>query len=941
MTYEYDADAAEHQPQNPPPSVDVDSPEYWIRCGVNKNSYVQQPPVEATQVTWALHWAALGFYVFPTCWPDSEGQCACGRQKGPHEGKQIGKAPLIKGWPEEATRDPKKIIGWWRSRRWANANIGALDNARSRLVVVDNDKDSPNARMLREALIPHTRVHQSGGADYKWHAVFLRPEGLVIPARHTTELGINLESSGQFLLPPSRHLSGRRYTIVSDLPPAQMPADFLTWLQSLPLEKREEKSRKAGNSQRQTKSSTRSALTAAIAGGIKEVPPFTDYEKTKLRSALWYHDNGEWILDPREPSFEAWSNVLYPLAWLIRKGWPWDWVRDLFIEWSAEAKGLQDNEGRDIFSGPEKCSERLHACVYKRATDRQKPWNENDPKTAETNDTWDKDGKTVYTIYWLVRERGWQPPHTLDEPPSWSEAEQAGIQSMLDIITEITRDEWLDIGRALHWLGWDERGRLLWVGFSRRFPEPLDEAGLNTQWGLFDTEKRDEPITLGTLISIAQRFGWTDPYAEIKLEDFFAYLPQNEFLHIPTRALWPRTAVDMKIGPVLVGKGKKIAAALWLVRNRAVAQMTWSPGEPLLIHDRFIEQGGWVPHPGAKVVNTYRPPTIVPGDPDKAGIWLKHVEIVFGEYARHIILYLAHRVQRSWEKINHALVLGGAPGIGKDAMLAPVREAVGPWNFMEASPKQILGRFNGFLKSVILRINEARDLGEVNQYAFYDSLKTIIAAPPEVHRIDEKHIREYNIINVNGTIILTNYKHGLFLPSNDRRHYVAWSGRAMEEFNQSYWQELFDFYGHGGIEHVCAYLSQPNLIENFDPKVPPPKTPAFWAVVDTHRASEDAELDDVLDRLGRPPIVTLEATKKAALSDPNNFELWRWLEDHKNRAKIPHRMEECGYAKIRNPDADDGLWKLGGRRQVIYGREILTPKEQLAAAVKHTSSSSK
>jgi hypothetical protein len=80
-------------------------------------------------------------------------------------------------------------------------------------------------------------------------------------------------------------------------------------------------------------------------------------------------------------------------------------------------------------------------------------------------------------------------------------------------------------------------------------------------------------------------------------------------------------------------------------------------------------------------------------------------------------------VQRPQEKINHALVLGGSQGIGKDTLLEPVKRAVGPWNFQEVSPQQLLGRFNGYLKSIILRVSEARDLGEVNRYQFYDHLK--------------------------------------------------------------------------------------------------------------------------------------------------------------------------------------------------------------------------
>ena len=39
-------------------------------------------------------------------------------------------------------------------------------------------------------------------------------------------------------------------------------------------------------------------------------------------------------------------------------------------------------------------------------------------------------------------------------------------------------------------------------------------------------------------------------------------------------------------------------------------------------------------------------------------------------------------------------------------------------------------------------------------------------------------------------------------------------------------------------------------------KAPPQKTPAFWDIVDATRAP-DAELVDVLDRLGNPDAVTI------------------------------------------------------------------------------------
>ena len=126
--------------------------------------------------------------------------------------------------------------------------------------------------------------------------------------------------------------------------------------------------------------------------------------------------------------------------------------------------------------------------------------------------------------------------------------------------------------------------------------------------------------------------------------------------------------------------------------------------------------------------------------------------------ADHIVAWLAHRVQRPQDKINHALVFGGAQGIGKDTLLEPVWRAVGTWNFRDVIPTNIMGRFNSYTKAVILRVNEARDLGDaerVNRFTFYDHTKIYTAAPPETLRVDEKNLREYYVFNVLGFLITT------------------------------------------------------------------------------------------------------------------------------------------------------------------------------------------
>jgi hypothetical protein len=347
----------------------------------------------------------------------------------------------------------------------------------------------------------------------------------------------------------------------------------------------------------------------------------------------------------------------------------------------------------------------------------------------------------------------------------------------------------------------------------------------------------------------------------------------------------------------------------------------------MVIADRLVSGGGWIPRPGCHCFNLYRSPELQHGDPGAAGRWLEHLRLVFPESAEHIARWLAHRVQHPGEKINHALVLGGAQGVGKDTILEPVKYAVGHWNFTEITPTQLLGRFNGFVKSVILRISEARDLGDIDRYAFYEHTKIHTAAPPDVLRCDEKHLREHAVMNVAGVILTSNHREdGIYLPADDRRHYVAWSALSKDDFTETYWKELYGWYRTGGTEHVAAYLAALDL-SSFDAKAPPPKTAAFWAIVDAGRSPEDAELADAIEALGNKAAITL---RDLATYASDSFR--EWLLDRRNRRQIPHRLETAGYTAIRNDAASDGLWKVSGRRQVIYARKELPVRDQLAAA---------
>jgi hypothetical protein len=446
------------------------------------------------------------------------------------------------------------------------------------------------------------------------------------------------------------------------------------------------------------------------------------------------------------------------------------------------------------------------------------------------------------------------------------------------------------------------------------------------------------------------------PVVRLDKDDFYAYLPSHKYIFRPTGAMWEPAGVNGNMGRIADGfdtDGNPILrkASEWLDLHRPVHQITWLPGEPEYIEDLLVDEGGVTPHPGMRAYNEYRAPHQVEGDPGRAGPWVEHVRRLYLEEAEHIIAWLAHRVQRPGEKINHALVLGDAPGIGKDTIFEPVVRAAGAGNCGEASPAQIMERFNEFLQSVILRISEARDVGEANRYGFYERTKTIIASPPETLRIDRKFVGTYRIPNVAGVIFTTNNRlNGLYLPPDDRRHFVAWSEALPAEFSQDYFTGLYDWYFVEGFGHVRAYLASYDL-GGFDPKAPPKKTEAFWAMVATTAAPETVVLGDVLDALGepqgdgeaiRPAAVTMEQLRRKAedlggyklREGANDFtSLHEMLTSARDKKRVLHLLGELSYLHVSNPGARDGRWRVDGKRQGVYARSDLAPGDRQAAAL--------
>jgi len=179
-------------------------------------------------------YAQYGLAQIPVCGP-VEGACGCG---GRHTGKQVGKAPLVRGGFKAATTDVLQLDKW--ATQFPGCNWGANLHL-SNLAVVDTDSVEADKEVgLLGVPKTFTVVTGSGGR----HRYYRLPA--TVPALVTVHNGksskVDILADGYAILPPSMHSSGNRYqweispenldTELPELPDWACTLLFSAWVKS-------------------------------------------------------------------------------------------------------------------------------------------------------------------------------------------------------------------------------------------------------------------------------------------------------------------------------------------------------------------------------------------------------------------------------------------------------------------------------------------------------------------------------------------------------------------------------------------------------------------------------------------------------------------------------------------------------------------------------------
>ena len=505
------------------------------------------------------------------------------------------------------------------------------------------------------------------------------------------------------------------------------------------------------------------------------------------------------------------------------------------------------------------------------------------------------------------------------------------IESMLEVIPSDDRDLWRHIGIILGRVykrsdaAWDAYN--VWADKDGGKKGRNHDAIMHESFYTISMQDAESQLSIGTIVKLAVENGWAPKKGEVPIDHFIYYGPGNNFIYRPTASYWIASAVDAAVSPVNI-EGKIMSASDWLKQNQLATSMTSDPAQDEdYIKGYDCRKGDIVSTPGAALYNTYRKPSIELGDAKLAKPFLDHVNRVFNKQgdAKQFIDYMAHRVQKPWEKPRFALLIAGMQGVGKDTAIEMCCPAIGAWNVANIEPDAFMSNFNEYVASTLVRISEAANLHEMSKWAFNERTKVLIAGSPDNIDVNPKYGQKYTVKMYCGVIITTNHLiSGIYIPSDDRRYDVIdsatfdemWVGidltdSSIDDEKVKYFEELWGWFYAGGANHIAALLREHD-VSGFSASNGQRKTSAHSMVVAGSMTS-DSWLVDAIESFGDVELIRGDWLLEKICDDGST-------KQESVKPRLTATISRAGWTLYRNCARKDGRWSVNGKNVTVYAK---------------------
>lgn len=265
---------------------------------------------------------------------------------------------------------------------------------------------------------------------------------------------------------------------------------------------------------------------------------------------------------------------------------------------------------------------------------------------------------------------------------------------------------------------------------------------------------------------------------------------------------------------------------------------------------------------GKRMLNSYRDSGTKPCDVMDADgqsvvdLFMAHVRFTLGDVdeQRLLIDFLAWVVQNPGHKINWALLLQGAQGVGKSYFGVVMMLVLGEMA-RNIEPSALSGRFTAWAHGATLVIVEEIRVVSESRYEIIDRLKPFIANATVP--IEEKGRDHRTVPNFTSYLMFTNHKDALPLEQGDRRYAPLFSRVQTEEqlFSElggvsgagNYFTHLFDE-SNRRPDALSKFLHDWQINPTFNAKGRAPHTRAREAMVSLAVSPERSMVEEAIDK---------------------------------------------------------------------------------------------